>query len=375
MPRRALAVDCGLTIGDWGLGIDRSGARLGFDAAYQDVVESAIDGAYGIEDVDRAGLRVNVSMQCSDVTKVNTLLDSTPGDTEFYAKESGAATYSKYAIAGASGKVIWTGMNLTFSKNADGVLRADGAVRFTDGTKTLADVLALTAAQEAPTKFSPAALYRPHTASFTPDGGEAITPIHLESIDLNLALTVIRGYSDADIGETAVDATGKGALRVSIVHEDAGAVSTSDIAAQLAADCEFTDDETRTPRSVYHGAHPDHHTVSDVGRYWIFPDDHRLVTGYDADGNVTSDYARHDWPAELYSPYDPDHPEWLVLHRSDAHAALQADGWVPYSGQPHVDEHRAGITIVDLNLLTSPALLSKPDDPGSLGMLKAYIEG
>ncbi|HUU20923.1 MAG TPA: hypothetical protein VM389_00175, partial [Phycisphaerae bacterium] len=94
-------------------------------------------------------------------------------------------------------------------------------------------------------------------------------------------------------------------------------------------DPEFEVDEdgesTGVPRSIYHPGHPNHHAVSDVGRLWVFPDDHRMITAHG-----TSPYARYDWAAELYSPYDPADPERLVLSRSDIGGGIrETSNWVP----------------------------------------------
>ena len=204
-------------------------------AKFQHVVASGQDGAFGIEDVDRAGMRIDAAMQCTDVVKANSILASTPGATTFYGKESGAATYKTYTIAAASGVIVWSGMNLALSKVADAVLGCNGRIRFTTGAKTLADVIGVTAGASAPSKTSPAPLYRPHTASFTPVGGEAITPVHTESINLSCSAEVKSAFGDTDIGETAVDLAPWGPLQVTLVHRDALAVSPSDIAAALVA--------------------------------------------------------------------------------------------------------------------------------------------
>ena len=180
---------------------------------------------------------------------------------------------------------------------------------------------------------------------------------------------------------------------------------------------EFEFGGDRVPRSVYHAAHKDHALVSDIGRYWIFPDDFRWVERGGAD--YTSAYARLNWPAELYMPYDPDNVDQLVLVRTDIgggvveaeewlprrrpfrdligravesgnrapivrinfdvtdpYTALQADGWVPFAGHPDIDEHRAGVRLTDTDLWAGPPFLIKPEQ-GRFGekMLDRYIEG
>jgi hypothetical protein len=69
---------------------------------------------------------------------------------------------------------------------------------------------------------------------------------------------------------------------------------------------EDSDPETRLPVSRYHAQHPNRAQVASIGRLWLFPDSHRYMTSI-IDGEVQSPYARQGWPAELYSPYVPDH--------------------------------------------------------------------
>lgn len=176
--------------------------------------------------------------------------------------------------------------------------------------------------------------------------------------------------------------------------------------------------------SIYHGKHPDHWEVNDVGRLWIFPDDHRYMTDRE-----TSPYARSNWPDELYSPYDPNDVDRLVLcdpniggNIEDAanwvprrrplgntiarvrasgdqepvvrvnfsvnvpeipsdrpYTALEQDGWQDFGGTPYIDTHRAAVYFREDDLWKAQALW---DDPKSLhydydngNMLKAFING
>lgn len=192
------------------------------------------------------------------------------------------------------------------------------------------------------------------------------------------------------------------------------------------------DDDTGVPFSIYNARHPEHHTVSDVGRLWVFPDDTAYIDDFTSGGGgtsneVTSPLARVLWPAKLYSPYDVDDPQLpMVLHRADIggdifdafnwlprprpfrdtigraeatagrtpvvhfnfsatdpltalkHTALDADSglekttWVRTGLNPTLDGTRAALTIKEANLLESPLLLSGPE---GLPMIEAYIEG
>ena len=210
-------------------------ASLDFDAAYKDVIQSTPDGAVGAEDVDRAGLRVAASLQCSDVAKMNAVLDSAPGSTSFSGKESGASTWHNYVVQ----SILWSGMNLSMSKNADGGLGMDGVVRFADGTKDLQDAITLAAAEATPPTLTyPARLYRPNTASFDPDGAaDAIAPLHVESVNLTVNGNVLEDYGDTDIGQTAVDLAGWNPLQVTLVIRDASdpGAEAGDIASKIIA--------------------------------------------------------------------------------------------------------------------------------------------
>lgn len=219
-------------------GLELNGVAIGglatiqFNATYGNVIESASDGAIGAEDVDRAGLAIGVTISCTDVTKVNAALVAAVGNTIFWGKESGAATYHKYTVPG----IVLTGMNLNLSKVVDATLQLTGRVRLADGAKDLDDVLALTAADAGAAMVStyPARLYRPNTASFDPEGADpAIAPIHVESVGLSLAANVLEDFSDTDIGMTAVDIGGWRALQVTLGHRDTKAESPSHINAKL----------------------------------------------------------------------------------------------------------------------------------------------
>lgn len=209
-------------------------ASIGFSAAYRSVVESRSDGAIGAEDVDRAGLDVDVAIECTDVTKVNAILDATPGTTTWSGKESGAATWHNFTI-GAASPIVITGARLNFAKGADATLSLTGKIRFAASATELDGVIALTGASgAAPSLTYPARLYRPTTASFDPDGAAtAIAPLHIESLGLSLDAQVIQDFADADVGHTAVDIVGWGPLRTTMTHRDAKAVAPSNINAQL----------------------------------------------------------------------------------------------------------------------------------------------
>lgn len=203
-------------------------ASLGFDAAYSDILRSSGDGAVGVEDVDRAGLGVNVSLECTDVMLINAILAANVSNTTFSGKESGNTKWQNATVPG----IVYHGADVNLGKAADGTLSMRGAVRFADGTKKLADVIQILGGQSsAPSQTYPARLYRPHGAAFNP--GVVINPEHLESVRLSLSANLLQDYSDEDVGMTAVDVIDWGDLAVTLVHKDASQVAGSDRSTQL----------------------------------------------------------------------------------------------------------------------------------------------
>lgn len=193
---------------------------------------------------------------------------------------------------------------------------------------------------------------------------------------------------------------------------------------------ELDDPDSGLPHSIYHGQHPDREQVNDVGRLWIFPDDHRHLsvelsvdeeTGEET-SEVTSPFARDEelpgtiWTTKLYSPYDVEGGSGLVLVRhdigggiadadvwvprrrpfrdtigrilgsssrppivrvnfkaTDPNTALERTDWITYRGKVLIDPHRAALWFKDDNIWNSLPVLTVVDDPEALGMLAAYI--
>jgi hypothetical protein len=194
-------------------------SRISFDAGYHDMIRSRPDGAAGVEDVDRSGLVIGVTIECTDVTKVNQLLAATPGGVQFYARESGAITYHKYATLASI--CVLTGMNLRLAKNADAVLVLRGWLAVTSGSSDLKDVLRVDDGENAGTLVYPVRLQRPNSADYDPGGGDTISPIHMESLEMSLEAQVIYDYADADVAVTAVDRVGWNPLQTTFTHKDA----------------------------------------------------------------------------------------------------------------------------------------------------------
>lgn len=168
------------------------------------------------------------------------------------------------------------------------------------------------------------------------------------------------------------------------------------------------------PRSIYHAKHPNHKSVSDIGRLWVFPDTKRYLFGYDRQSRYTNllydPYSAQPTPlgrAPVYLDSDIgggipllDVQSWVTRTRpflptigrfsasddrspivefnfnaADPILAMQQTDWVRYEGQALIDTTRAALWFVEDNLLDSVSLLSDPSDANSTRMLEAIIEG
>lgn len=170
--------------------------------------------------------------------------------------------------------------------------------------------------------------------------------------------------------------------------------------------------------SQYHSKHPDFAAVKDVARLWAFPD---VITGIYPENENDSPYARINWPAQLYSPFDPNDRQslvyahatlgagiaaarewvprrrpflstigrregatdrspvvWINFDATDPLTALAQEEWLPLTHGCQIDQRRAAVWITADNLLLDANLRDKPENP-AIGnyrqYLKAYLEG
>ncbi len=178
------------------------------------------------------------------------------------------------------------------------------------------------------------------------------------------------------------------------------------------------DPETEQWKTKYHPKHPEFHTVADVLRRWVFPDDWSYLNA----DFTTSPYSRDVGPwtsPGFYSPYadwlgidkliytnaqlggsvPPDevaewtprrrpfleligrlHPAttsrtpavWLNFSATDPFSALADPRWVRHTGEVTFDEQRAAIWFPDDNLHASPHLRQHSFDQQT-SMIEAYI--
>lgn len=209
-------------------------STIGFTAR-QAALASMGHAAVGAEDVDRLALACDVNLQCQDVDKVQAILAAAPGTTDWFTRESGAATYTKYSVPTAAAKIIWSSMSLTFPFGADATLDLRGSIQFIDGAQTMLTALVPLAAQTAPTLTFPARLYRPNTLSFTPEDEAAIAADHCKSVSLTLARPIIQDFGDADVCMSSVDALEWGPLGVTLVFQSGQFTDPSSIVSELTA--------------------------------------------------------------------------------------------------------------------------------------------
>ena len=218
-------------------GVDIDGlSQLTFNGNWRDIIQSVADGAVGVEDVDRAGLDIDVTLATADVLEGVNLLDGAAGDTKWRSKESGAATWHTYLIdQSEDGWIVWHGMHLAFAKNSYGTLVCDGKICFAGTAKDWVDILEGTAAVETAAAITatratglPVRKFRPYTGQF----GGTIDITHVESLNLDLTANLLTDYSDTDVGLTAVDREGWNPLQVSMTFRD-HTIATGSLAARL----------------------------------------------------------------------------------------------------------------------------------------------
>ena len=161
---------------------------VGFSPAYAQVLASAPESAYGVEDIDRAALRIPVRLVTSDVTIINALLAASPGATTFYCQQSASADETKITLT----SIVWSGFGLNCNFNGDAVLSIDGLIRAAASSTALNAMIAMARDQSASAGAYPTRLWRPNTISFDPDGADpAIALGHAVSMSMSCACAVL----------------------------------------------------------------------------------------------------------------------------------------------------------------------------------------
>ncbi len=202
-------------------------ASAGISPSYRDVIQSRGDGAAGVEDVDRAGLRIGTSFEASDVTKVNAILDAAESDVSFSGKESASTNWHHALIK----RNTFTGMNLNFPFNADASMSLTGVLRAALVTDGMAQHVVITTNTTAPTVVYPTRLYRPYGVAF--GLSSPLAPVHMQSVQLALTAEVLEDYGDRDLAIMAVDRLFWNPLQVTLAFRDFSKSSGVDMASRM----------------------------------------------------------------------------------------------------------------------------------------------
>jgi len=213
---------------------------LSIAPSFTGAVESSADGAYGVEDIDVFGLQLAVSLSTTDVTKLEPLMINTTGLT-FECQESGALT--GHTVTLTADAVIWNSFNLNMPYGADAVATLGGFIRMDEGAAAAAITAALSevsgverAAIYLSTTYPqtyPTRRFRPNTFSFLPTSGVAISPEHVESINLSCTGRIIQDSLDTDGAMSAIDLVDWGMIDCSILFKEATATAGDSIATSL----------------------------------------------------------------------------------------------------------------------------------------------
>lgn len=209
-------------------------ATVGISPSYRDIVQSRGDGAAGVEDVDRCGLRVGTNFEVSDVTKANAILDAAESNVSFSGKVSASTNWHHVVLS----RNNFVGMNLNFPFNGDASMQLNGVLRATPGvgagssTENMSALVAITENTSAPTVVYPSRLYRPFGVSLG-SGGSPLTPLHLQSVQLSLTAEVLEDYGDRDVAVVAVDRLFWNPLQVTLTFRDHSQASGVDMCSQI----------------------------------------------------------------------------------------------------------------------------------------------
>lgn len=200
-------------------------STISFSTAHRAVVQSLADGSLGVDDVDRARMRIGMSVSTVDVTKVLTMLATAPALTTFVLERSGtdaaAASQRGVTVAVDDADIIPDSMTLDIPQEGDAILSVGATLRLLGATKELKDALAEIDTQEPGTITYPTRLRFPQALSFDPTGAPDAIPINnAVSIRLSLTAQMAEDGADADLGITDVDRLAWGPLQVSVTHRD-----------------------------------------------------------------------------------------------------------------------------------------------------------
>lgn len=182
------------------------------EQGYVHNIDSRNDGVDGPSDVDSAGQKVTFSVQTEDVLQIIPLLIATFTSVEWFGHESGTSTYGKGTLANP---VLHSG-RFTAGLGSYATISMDGQCRFGAAADTFDDVEGFLDGQTVPTLTHPGRQWQPGNAVHG-----ALTALHVQSLGFNIAGRVLEDYDAGDMGTTAVDVAGYGAVGVDLTIRDA----------------------------------------------------------------------------------------------------------------------------------------------------------
>lgn len=174
--------------------------------------DSEADGHDFPSDTDEAGQQVTATIVTTDVLQLIPLLLSTPGSSEWFGHESGAATYGKGTLA----NLVCHSGRFESALGSYARITVEGQCRFGAAADTFEDVEGWLAAQTVPTITHPVRYWQPGSAVH----GE-LTALHVQSIGFNIGGRLMTDYDAGDKGTTAVDVAGYNAVGVDLTVRDA----------------------------------------------------------------------------------------------------------------------------------------------------------
>ncbi len=186
------------------------------EEGYSSEQKSEFDGAQGPTALENAGAFVKATVRTTDITKAIALLISTPGTAEWFAAESGLATFSKASLVAP----VFHKLDMRFNRE-NAVATLEARCRFPASNADIENVHALLAAQTAPTRTHPNRLHKVLAADHGLQG-----VLHIEDLSVSVAGRLLTDWGDEDIGETAVDVAGFGDVSVNATFKDSSQISS-----------------------------------------------------------------------------------------------------------------------------------------------------
>ena len=213
---------------------------------FTNTTSSPASGAYGVEEFDATGLAFTGGFSSNDLANIITALaasDEGSQALQYLCHESGAATYLTEVLAAAY--IHSFGMNISTTSpatcnvgwelDAQGDEATIGMLLAAMAVPTAAQsAVNIAAATPAFTQTLPVRYIRPHTMTFTPYGGAAISPIHLMNFSMNVSAPVKRAHEDDTLGN-AIDIGSWGLGTCSVTFRDATVATGTYIASKLIA--------------------------------------------------------------------------------------------------------------------------------------------